>query len=250
MIPHFSSFGRLSERTTIMAIETDAEKQWQRIAAQLLADRESHRQAWGEIDDELIACYIADTCSASERRQVEGAMQTHADLRSAIELVQAVLSSGPVWKLTGNASPLIERLQVWVDVAGRVIATGLQSLMQERQPTYGGALDTSFLVGEGSVEQVWEVPVSDAGYSLTLAMRAAKTPGEWELRCKLHSDGEPGMAQRARLALHQSGEVPTATGAVSDFEDQPLRLSAGVWELTIVIDKDVRVIPIELGGAT
>lgn len=82
---------------------------WERVAAELQAQREAQKQAWGDIDSATLGRYLADEISAEERRHVEQALADRPELRQLTDLVRGVLNefepvAGPV-AATVPASP-------------------------------------------------------------------------------------------------------------------------------------------------
>jgi len=69
--------------------------QWERVAAELKAQREAQRKAWGDIDNLLLGRYLAADTTAEEREQVEAALEQHPDLRFLTEVVSEVVAECP-----------------------------------------------------------------------------------------------------------------------------------------------------------
>jgi tetratricopeptide (TPR) repeat protein len=72
------------------AFETDTN--WDRISAELRAQRTAQHQAWGDIDNTTLGRYLADEVSQEERTQIEQAIDELPELRKLTDLVRDVLS--------------------------------------------------------------------------------------------------------------------------------------------------------------
>ncbi len=75
-----------------MANDRTSPDQWDRVAAELRAYRDSQRQTWGELDNETLGRYLADEVDGSERAAVEAALDDHPELRLLTDLVRDVLA--------------------------------------------------------------------------------------------------------------------------------------------------------------
>jgi hypothetical protein len=69
-----------------------ADREWQRVAADLIAYRDAQKQLWGGLDDGLIARYLAGDCTPPERQRVEETMSSHPEVRACVDLVREVLA--------------------------------------------------------------------------------------------------------------------------------------------------------------
>jgi hypothetical protein len=74
-----------------MASETDAGGQWERVAVELRACRDSQQRAWGDIDNATLGRYLAGEADGAEREQVERALEERPELRKLTDLVRDVL---------------------------------------------------------------------------------------------------------------------------------------------------------------
>jgi hypothetical protein len=81
-----------------MTSESDADRQWERVAADLRAHREAQHQAWGGVEDELLARYMAGLCSPEEKAQVEQAREQFPRVRECLDVVADVFKefAGPL----------------------------------------------------------------------------------------------------------------------------------------------------------
>jgi hypothetical protein len=75
-----------------MASESETGGPWERVAAELRACREAQHKAWGDVDNIAVGRYLAGEASATEREQVEQALEELPDLRLLTELVRGVLA--------------------------------------------------------------------------------------------------------------------------------------------------------------
>jgi hypothetical protein len=72
---------------------SEGRDQWDRVASELRACRESQRRAYGDIDSSTLGRYLAGESAAEERAEVEAAIEQHPDLRLLTDLVKDVLGS-------------------------------------------------------------------------------------------------------------------------------------------------------------
>ena len=70
--------------------ESDPEEAWQSVAAELRAHRDAQKAAWGDIDEAIIARFVAGECSTVESLLVKSQMLRHPELREAMEHVVAI----------------------------------------------------------------------------------------------------------------------------------------------------------------
>jgi hypothetical protein len=75
-----------------MAIETQPDGSWDRVASELRACREAQQRAWGDIDNATLGRYLANEADGEERRRVENALDELPELRRLTELVRDVLA--------------------------------------------------------------------------------------------------------------------------------------------------------------
>jgi hypothetical protein len=75
-----------------MSTEPDAVGQWDRIAAELRACKESQQKAWGDIDSTTLGRYLAGEASDPEIATVETALHELPELRKLTDLVRDVLN--------------------------------------------------------------------------------------------------------------------------------------------------------------
>lgn len=71
--------------------DDDSYENWQRVRAELQACRSAQMEAWGEIDERVVARFVAHECSAEERRAVEAEMVRHPELRGAVDHVRGIV---------------------------------------------------------------------------------------------------------------------------------------------------------------
>jgi len=76
-----------------MSSESDQTGQWERIARELRACKESQRQAWGDIDNTTLGRYLAGDASGHELASVENALEELPELRKLTDLVRDVLDN-------------------------------------------------------------------------------------------------------------------------------------------------------------
>ena len=75
-----------------MSSEPDQTGQWERIAQELRACKESQRKAWGGIEDATLGRYLAGDVSDHELAMVENALEELPELRELTDLVRDVLN--------------------------------------------------------------------------------------------------------------------------------------------------------------
>lgn len=68
-----------------------AQARWANVAAQLKQYRDQQRASWGNVDDALVAKYIAGEATDAEKEQVETAIKDNPNIKQAIEVIQEVL---------------------------------------------------------------------------------------------------------------------------------------------------------------
>lgn len=71
-----------------------AKTDWQRFTDQLRTHLQDERRCWGNVEDAVVARFLAGGCTDAERALVESAIQQHADLREAISLVRQIVPEG------------------------------------------------------------------------------------------------------------------------------------------------------------
>jgi hypothetical protein len=74
-----------------MAIEFDPTKQWDRVASELRAFKQTQQQAWGDVDNATLGRYLADDLSPDERLHIEEALTQLPELRKLTDIVRDVL---------------------------------------------------------------------------------------------------------------------------------------------------------------
>jgi CBS domain-containing protein len=60
---------------------------WQRVVDDLREYGETQHQVWGDVDDDLLARYLAKSCSPEEQIRVETAMRTHPEIQEVLEVL-------------------------------------------------------------------------------------------------------------------------------------------------------------------
>jgi hypothetical protein len=101
---------------------SESREEWDRVAEELRAYRQTQRQAWGNLDDVLVARYLAGVCSPEEAVKVEQAMRNLPDLHEVIDVLRAV---PPGWR-TGPVVP-----SAATEVAGGTRQGWLSGMMWE-----------------------------------------------------------------------------------------------------------------------
>ena len=69
------------------------DKHWDTLVTELRGLQEDGQEAWGGVDDMLIARYLAGDCDPQERELVEQAAQSSPDVRECIDLARQALGS-------------------------------------------------------------------------------------------------------------------------------------------------------------
>jgi tetratricopeptide (TPR) repeat protein len=75
-----------------MSNSFEPDSNWERVAAELQASRDSQQTAWGSIDNATLGRYLADEVTGEERRRIEQEMQHSPELRMLTDLVRDVLT--------------------------------------------------------------------------------------------------------------------------------------------------------------
>lgn len=74
-----------------MAIEFDPTEQWDRVASELRAYKQTQQQAWGDVDNATLGRYLAGELSGEERARVEQALAQYPELLKLTDVVRDVL---------------------------------------------------------------------------------------------------------------------------------------------------------------
>lgn len=89
-----------------MTTPFEADRQWARVAAELLACRETQKQAWGAIDNITLGRYLAGEVTANECQVIEAALERYPELRELTDLVRNVLSDYEPAQISAPAAPI------------------------------------------------------------------------------------------------------------------------------------------------
>lgn len=73
--------------------ENIARERWDRLKVELIEFQAKEDEAWGGINDELLARYISGDCNFEEVSSVEVAVSRHPAVRAAIEIVTQTINS-------------------------------------------------------------------------------------------------------------------------------------------------------------
>lgn len=259
-----------------MANTDESMRRWNQLAAELQAYQANLDEAWGDLDDVTIAKYLSGTASREEIDAVKKGIQEKPAIRELIDVVSEVFAAvdQPEWKpqpatasqFKWRTEPFVvlgETLQVWLDRAGQLMARGLESLAAEAgyQPApevagvpMGRKLDGT-LGSESDAttkpspkERCWRIQVEEAGYLLTVRIRPATREDAWELRVEVTSDADPDIAGRAEFAISRPDDSPIVKEEIAAYADKFIEIGCGKWELTIQVDDDIRVLPLEIGS--
>ena len=229
---------------------------WDTIRAELRAYQEQQKKTWGDINDIAVAKYLSGLCTADEQHAVEKAAATYPAIRELVDQVRQALTAAGIetaqvtapmlWRVAGHAAELMGRLATWVDESGRLLAAGLESWIATPQPAFGRCMGREAVPGEPP-EAAWEIPLPDeVPGRLTLAVRPAEKPGDWFVSCKLLSQ-DGGALPSARLEITtESGKVELAGWLDNDL-NEPIRLRAGEWHITIEIQGHTQHIHMAMG---
>ncbi len=263
---------------------SDQEKErWRQTFDKLRAHREARTELWGDVDDITLASYVDEMCSDEECRAVEEAMNTKPAVRELVDFLRDVMR--PVWgqplaigaeALAAASEPgvaagprrsvLRERLRVWWDNAGQLMADGAELLLgpprprpvpayaavrtrgSSRSATRGRDAETPGESEPASEEYCWQIPVDELGYLLSMGFKRAASPERWRVRCDISSPGDPRIAERARFEIAQPNASPVRRSTLAQLAREYIEVPSGTWEVTITVGDDVRVLPIELGS--
>ena len=270
-----------------MANTDESMQRWNRLAAELQAYQAELDETWGDLDDATIAKYLAGNATPEEERLVEKEIRAKPAVRELVDVVRDVLSAVPpppaaasvaaaarcpAWiRKPTNASPfewrvnpffvLEDSLHVWLDQAGELMARGLELLAADAgtQPATEWAavpmnrqLDDSKdkLEVEASNERCWQINLDEAGYLLTLRMRPTAAEDIWEVGVEISSDADPDLADRAEFAISRPDDFPIVKEKIARYANRFVEIVSGNWELTILVDNDIRVLPLAVGSRT
>jgi hypothetical protein len=112
----------------------DLASQWERLANELRACKESQRRTWGDLDDATLGRYLAGEASGEETARVECEMHDRPELRKLTDLVRDVLGEldpietaprpAPAPRLLKFEKPRAQRRQVyeWVRRRSSLVA--------------------------------------------------------------------------------------------------------------------------------
>src|SRR5262245_12367746 len=89
MTPAFPS--DLLYRNLAMTKERVHPEQWDVVAAELKAYRDTQEQRWGTLDDVLLGRYLAGELDPTEKAQIEAEFKDHPELLKLTEIVRDVL---------------------------------------------------------------------------------------------------------------------------------------------------------------
>lgn len=263
---------------------SDQEKEhWRQTFDKLRAHREARTELWGDVDDITLASYVDEMCSDEERRAVEEAMETKPAVRELVDFLRDVmrpvwgqpLASGaaalapatePVVAAGPRRSVLCDRLRVWLDNAGQLMADGAELLLGPPRPlpvpayatvrTRGSSRPAMRSLGaetpaesESALDEYcWQIPVDELGYLLSVGFKRVAAPNRWRVRCDISSPGDPRIAERARFEIAQPNASPVRQSTLARLAGEYVEVASGKWEVTITVGDDVRVLPIELGS--
>ena len=78
-----------------MPVERSDSVQWDKVASELRAARETQQRTWGDLDNATLGRYLADESTGSERAAIETAIETLPELKLLTDLVRGVLADSP-----------------------------------------------------------------------------------------------------------------------------------------------------------
>lgn len=262
-----------------MSTSDKAMKRWRETFDELCACRVNRVEVWGDVDDITLASYIDNKCSKEERRAVEEAMEKKPAVRELVDFLRDMI--GPVWvqqsageiaaftaplqsdvPMGPHRSVLSERLRVWLDQAGQLMADGVELLLGPARPlaapvrTRGSVksalqefgAETPSDCESVTEEYCWQIPVEELGYQLSMGLRRLASPERWDVRCGISSDVDPRIAERARFQIAQPNAKPVVQSTLAELHKQDVEVPSGAWEVTITVGDDIRVLPLELGS--
>ena len=135
--------------------KADAE-QWQSLVTELQGYRDEQQREWGDIDELLIARYLAGECDEQERRAVEEASNSYPWVRECLELARKALSDvADVEPQSAGAPGLFDPSAAselhGPDQQWQSLVTELQGYRDEQQREWGDVdelLIARYLAGE------------------------------------------------------------------------------------------------------
>lgn len=164
---------------------------WEQVAAALAQYQRAERETWGEMDNVIVAKFVAGLASDEERRLVEQWCREFPAVRMLVDAVSGVPdrgsgresgpppavspSTGGLWSAVGDAMrQACAPLDVWRDQGGVICSRGLAAFREETPDPVGAAM------GDELQETSWRLPLHPLRATLRLGLCHA---GEsWRLR--------------------------------------------------------------------
>jgi hypothetical protein len=234
-----------------MSSESHPSKDWEVIAAALLAAREAQRRTWGQMDDLTVANYLAGACTADERKVVEQWIRDFPAVRDLVEVVRASFPAEAgaaaaakatavrVWTESRQAvRRLSEDIAAWIDKAGQGVSAGLAGCQLAPQLALAGrTLDAA-----SPAAMSWQIPLEPLPAQLTIVLRPAAVRGPWQL--VIHSEG---LSPNASLEVSLAGREPDLSDRLSAWEGRAVTLEPGEWTLAVADHGDTWEVPLKVG---
>lgn len=239
-----------------MSSESHPPKDWEVIAAALLAARDAQRRTWGSMDDLTVANYLAGTCTPAERNEVEQWMRDFPAVRDLVDVVRASLATEPsvpaaprvsataaalrVWTESRQAvRRLSEDIAAWIDQAGQGVAAGLTGCQLAPQVALAGRT----LDAPSPAARYWQIPLDPLPARLTLELRAAVTAqGKWQLVVR-----SEGLSSDAWLEVSHTDREPDLSDRLSTWEGEAVNLEPGAWMLALADGGYTWEVPLKVG---
>lgn len=235
------------------------EPDWQRLTAELRTFRDEQAEAWGGLDDFVIAKYVSGECSPGEVKHVDSILKQRPDVLETVEVLQETFQApglipSPVdevpavniWQTTPQGLfKLAIRLQVWLDETGRCVCAGLDSLLQQNKLAYRDMSSNTYAADDRS--WTWDFPVQDAQYSVTVKVRPDDAAGRWQVNIVPHNTAGAELVDKTQIQIISASGKKIYQGALANLDDAAVVLRAGTWQISLDVDGDLRQIELDLG---
>ena len=208
-----------------MRTDRTPDNQWQKLVTELRGSQDEQQHRWGDVDDVLIARFLAGECDEDERAAVERATETFPEVRECIALASETLndvySSARVIPATPKRASIGQRIfrfafssavPNWAAAASLLVAIGLGWALVTRL----NSLDAQVVALLASRD--------DSGKSRPVAVASAEVES-------LQSGLQDLKTRVAELSQQPRVEVPAATAEVQSLQSRLQELKNQVAEL-------------------
>jgi len=243
----------------------DSTDEWNRLIADLRRYRSLHRETWGDVDDVLLARFLAGTCTDEEHLTVRQVRNTYPavdrlldklrdaiaapdTLESDLAVPKASPATSSLWQSGANDRTLADRLGAWIGQSGTVLSEGLSGLQVDFQPAYAQAMGPA---DQDNVESriAWNIPLPDHQGMLAISIWPTGDPDQWNLVCLLENLNDQTASTDVRGELRDADGELDVSFRLADTRKEPVYVSTGNWTLLVYVDQRPWRIPLRLGPA-